>query len=191
MLKKATLLRWFGRHPKIVILHPSGIDPNLRLPESKLALGGLSPSIVGRPAEFRSNEIRAYFNRKCHQALKRRESTTRPSPLRIPDEQPPEHIPQIAPPLSVDESPVTEASPQDMESDRLRKEIMRSFSSDHTPGVVPAVQSQETEPEEPKSRPQHESTYLPSEYDSYWGEQGIPHFRSGLLLRLLNLRLSS
>ncbi|GAM40352.1 hypothetical protein TCE0_038r12639 [Talaromyces pinophilus] len=98
-----------------------------------------------------------------------------PSPLQIPDEQP-QHIPQIAPPLSVDESPVTEASPQDMESDRLRKEIMRSFSSDHTPGIVPTVQSQDTEPEESevKSRPQHESTYLPSEYDSYWGEQGIP-----------------
>lgn len=99
-----------------------------------------------------------------------------PSPLQIPDEQP-QHIPHIAPPLSIDESPVTEASPQDMESDRLRKEIMRSFSSDQTPGVVPTVQSQEAEPEEPeevKSRPQHESTYLPSEYDSYWGEQGIP-----------------
>lgn len=95
-----------------------------------------------------------------------------PSPLQIPDEQP-HHIPQIAPPVSIDESPVTEASPHDMESDRLRKEIMRSFSSDHTPGGVSAEQPQETEPEEPKSRPQHESTYLPSEYDSYWGEQGI------------------
>lgn len=90
------------------------------------------------------------------------------SPLRIPDEQS-EHIPQIAPSLSVDESPITEASTQDMESDRLRKEIMRSFSSEHTP-----VQPQMAAPEEPKSRPQHESTYLPSEYDSYWGEQGIP-----------------
>lgn len=96
-----------------------------------------------------------------------------PSPLQIPDEQP-QYIPQIAPPLSVDESPVTaEASPQDMESDRLRKEIMRSFSSDHTPVVVPVAQPKDAESEEPKSRPQHESTYLPSEYDSYWGEQGI------------------
>uniref|UniRef100_A0A093VP44 Uncharacterized protein n=1 Tax=Talaromyces marneffei PM1 TaxID=1077442 RepID=A0A093VP44_TALMA len=96
-----------------------------------------------------------------------------PSPLQIPDEQPP-HIPQIAQPLTVDESPVTEASPQDMESDRLRKEIMRSFSSDEIPGVVPVPQAQNIDSEEPKSRPHHESTYLPSEYDSYWGEQGIP-----------------
>ncbi|KAF4985773.1 hypothetical protein F66182_16894, partial [Fusarium sp. NRRL 66182] len=95
-----------------------------------------------------------------------------PSPLQIPEEQP-HHIPQIAPPVSIDESPITETSPHYMESDRLRKEIMRSFSSDHTPSVVPAELPQETESEVLKSRPQHESTYLPSEYDSYWGEQGI------------------
>jgi hypothetical protein len=92
------------------------------------------------------------------------EETTRvPSPLQIPEEH--QTIPQIVPSLS------TETSPQDMESDRLRKEIMRSFSSEHIP-----VNQAEENAESGESRSQaRQSVYLPSEYDSYWNDQpGIP-----------------
>lgn len=90
-----------------------------------------------------------------------------PTPLQIPEEHA-QNIPQIVPSLS------TETSPQDMESDRLRKEIMRSFSSDELPGAepLPVVQNVGAEDSNAQVR---QSTYLPSEYDSYWNDhQGIP-----------------
>jgi hypothetical protein len=56
----------------------------------------------------------------------------------------------------------TETSPQDMESDRLRKEIMRSLSPDPTSVEDP-------------SQTGNESTFLPREYDGYLNDhKGIP-----------------
>ncbi|KAH8703518.1 hypothetical protein BGW36DRAFT_369463 [Talaromyces proteolyticus] len=86
-----------------------------------------------------------------------------PTPLEIPQSKSQE-IPQIVPSMS------TETSPQDMESDRLRKEIMRSLSPD--PTSASASPNPETiDFRKSQYRPGHESTYLPSEYDSYWNDQ--------------------
>ena len=60
----------------------------------------------------------------------------------------------------------TESSPNDLESDRLRKELVRELSPqaehfDHKPRPVP----DQTLPNRGRD---HESVVLPSEYDSYW-----------------------
>jgi hypothetical protein len=94
-----------------------------------------------------------------------------PAPLQIPaEEQPPQPssagtVPEIVPSMS------TETSPQDMESDRLRKEIIRSLSPDSPRTGSLATQLPSSEHLEPKSRTRYESTYLPTEYDSYWNEE--------------------
>ncbi|GAD92391.1 predicted protein [Paecilomyces variotii No. 5] len=65
--------------------------------------------------------------------------------------------PQPLPSLS------TETSPQDTESDRLRKEIMRRLSPEGSPA-----------PPESRPEPQREGTQnslIPSEYESYWNDQ--------------------
>lgn len=78
-----------------------------------------------------------------------------PAQLRIPQDQT-HDIPQITPSMSA------ETSPQDMESDRLRKEIMRSLSPDPTSVVDP-------------SQTGNESSYFPKEYDGYLNDhKGIP-----------------
>ncbi|OKL62282.1 hypothetical protein UA08_02493 [Talaromyces atroroseus] len=86
-----------------------------------------------------------------------------PTPLQIPEEHA-QNIPQIVPSLS------TETSPQDLESDRLRKEIMRSFSSEHVSALDAQAEAQNGEYGEYNSQAR-QSTYLPSEYDSYWNDQ--------------------
>ncbi|KAF7136900.1 hypothetical protein CNMCM5793_006515 [Aspergillus hiratsukae] len=77
-----------------------------------------------------------------------------------------EEIPVIVPSVSA------ETSPQDTESDRLRKEIIRSLSRETTP-------SAETEQQDP-TRPQttrqdtetsRQDSLIPSEYERYWSEQ--------------------
>ncbi|KAE8379205.1 hypothetical protein BDV26DRAFT_173182 [Aspergillus bertholletiae] len=84
----------------------------------------------------------------------------RPAPLNISGGlSPPEtSIPAIVPSMS------TENSPQDTESDRLRKEIIRSLSRENTP-------SEEPDPED-RSRPQtsRQDSLIPSEYERYWNE---------------------
>ncbi|KJK67729.1 hypothetical protein P875_00109007 [Aspergillus parasiticus SU-1] len=84
----------------------------------------------------------------------------RPAPLKISGNMsPPENsIPAIVPSLS------TENSPQDTESDRLRKEIIRSLSRENTP-------SEEPDPQD-RSRPQtsRQDSLIPSEYERYWNE---------------------
>ncbi|CRG91285.1 Serine-rich adhesin for platelets [Talaromyces islandicus] len=78
-----------------------------------------------------------------------------PTQLRIPQDQT-RDVTQINPSMS------TETSPQDMESDRLRKEIMRSLSPD--PTTI-----------EDASHTGNESTFLPKEYDSYLNDhRGVP-----------------
>ncbi|PYH47849.1 uncharacterized protein BP01DRAFT_354385 [Aspergillus saccharolyticus JOP 1030-1] len=66
-------------------------------------------------------------------------------------------VPIIIPSMSTDDSP------QDTESDRLRKEIMRTLSRENTP-------TKEQEEEEPASRPEAErqDSLIPSEYERYW-----------------------
>lgn len=92
-----------------------------------------------------------------------------PTPLRIPSEPHPQPgsstgtIPEIVPSMS------TETSPQDLESDRLRKEIIRSLSPETPDMKGSSTQVPQAEHLEP--RPRYESTYLPTEYDSYWNEE--------------------
>ena len=61
----------------------------------------------------------------------------------------------------------TESSPNDLESDRLRKELVRELSPqaenfNHAPRSEPQDESFTNQ------RQGHESTFLPSEYESYW-----------------------
>jgi hypothetical protein len=62
----------------------------------------------------------------------------------------------------------TESSPNDLESDRLRKELVRELS--------PHIESFDEnsrisqEPQSPTRAAGHESMFLPSEYDSYWND---------------------
>ncbi|RAH84802.1 hypothetical protein BO86DRAFT_386876 [Aspergillus japonicus CBS 114.51] len=87
-----------------------------------------------------------------------------PAPLSIGS-----HPVTSAPALTHDGVPIiipsmsTDNSPQDTESDRLRKEIMRTLSCETTP-------SKEQEEEEPASRPEAErqDSLIPSEYERYW-----------------------
>ena len=61
----------------------------------------------------------------------------------------------------------TESSPNDLESDRLRKELVRELSPQaENFDQAPTSHPQDTSPAtQPQGR---ESTFLPSEYDSYW-----------------------
>lgn len=75
-----------------------------------------------------------------------------PTQLHIPQDQT-RDVPQITSSMS------TETSPQDMESDRLRKEIMRSLSPDPTAAGDPS----------------ESESYFPKEYDGYSNDhKGIP-----------------
>jgi hypothetical protein len=65
-----------------------------------------------------------------------------------------------------------ETSPQDTESDRLRKEIIRSLSRETTPSAEPEQQ----DPTRPQTARQDTETsrqdsLIPSEYERYWSEQ--------------------
>lgn len=88
----------------------------------------------------------------------------RPSPLNINTQQVGEgrekqNVPVIIPSLSTDDSP------QDTESDRLRKEIIRSLSRENTP--TDDLDQQD------RSRPQtgRQDSLIPSEYERYWSEE--------------------
>lgn len=68
----------------------------------------------------------------------------------------------------------TDTSPQDTESDRLRKEIVRSLSPQ------PAFdRSESSTPLESRSRIRQESTLIPSEYDSYWNDSSFHQTAGG------------
>lgn len=75
--------------------------------------------------------------------------------------------PQMLPTLS------TQTSPQDEESDKLRKEIIKSLSpnvSDAEAGqrLAPPEVPDNNDTEDSTAIGARESTYLPSEYDNYW-----------------------
>ncbi|PYH88337.1 hypothetical protein BO71DRAFT_403957 [Aspergillus ellipticus CBS 707.79] len=69
-------------------------------------------------------------------------------------------VPVVIPSLS------TENSPQDFESDRLRKEIMRSLSRENTP-------SQELENPVDSQTESGQGSLIPSEYERYWSEEPL------------------
>ncbi|KAL2008965.1 hypothetical protein VTN00DRAFT_7159 [Thermoascus crustaceus] len=99
-------------------------------------------------------------------------------PLRIPsgqqlsNEAPTMGVPELVRSMCTDKSLSTETSPQDTESDRLRKEIMRSLGPmDFPPGEIRTSHASESQRLEPQKSVQDESTVIPSEYDSYWNEQ--------------------
>ena len=93
----------------------------------------------------------------------------RPYPIETGDETTPSR-PQILPTMS------TETSPNDYESDRLRKQLVRELSPhvEHFPEdqlMMPSV----SQPDEPGLSPspstrrqEHDSMFLPQEYESYW-----------------------
>ncbi|KAI9703379.1 MAG: hypothetical protein M1836_007947 [Candelina mexicana] len=77
--------------------------------------------------------------------------------------------PQMLPTLS------TETSPNDQESDRLRKEIVRTLSPtstnlDHAPGFPTDLQKTSSIPT--GANDSRGSTLFPSEYESYWASAG-------------------
>ncbi|KAI9889133.1 MAG: hypothetical protein M1814_005795 [Vezdaea aestivalis] len=77
----------------------------------------------------------------------------------------------------------TETSPQDQESDRLRKEIVKSLTPVHTNDSVSSIPI-ESPPQRTTSDSSRiagksrESTFLPSEYDSYWASTDTPSLPS-------------
>ena len=69
----------------------------------------------------------------------------------------------------------TENSPQDYESDRLRKELVRELSPsssqfDRSGGSIPPAGSRPDSTQVGHSTQGHESMALPQEYDSYWND---------------------
>jgi hypothetical protein len=75
--------------------------------------------------------------------------------------------PQMLPTLS------TQTSPQDEESDKLRKEIIKSLSpnvsdAEASQRMAPSEIPDNTHAEDSTTPGARESTYLPSEYDNYW-----------------------
>ncbi|KAI9835407.1 MAG: hypothetical protein M1819_002325 [Sarea resinae] len=82
------------------------------------------------------------------------------------------NLPEIAPPVRPPMLPSmsTDPSPQDQESDRLRKEIVKSLSPmpSDDPGL-PEADENTTRSSAVYADPTRESTLLPSEYESYWG----------------------
>lgn len=136
---------------------PAASEPPVGHHEDSTIIADSGPEMVHEPIGPSESRVVPTENRNAVQGNPRA-----PTPLEIPEDQPRE-IPQIIPSMS------TETSPQDMESDRLRKEIIRSLSPD-TSGVERQSNLLSAGPGESQDRPKHESTYLPSEYDSYWNE---------------------
>ena len=110
----------------------------------------------------------------------------RPHPIETPSERTPVR-PQVLPTMS------TETSPNDYESDRLRKEIVRELSPhvEHFPeeqfgGTHRAQASHSSIPATSViQRQDHDSMFLPTEYDSYWngsnsGRDSMSHRTSHL-----------
>lgn len=99
-------------------------------------------------------------------------------PLRIPSgqqlssEAPTMGVPELVRSMGTDKSLSTETSPQDTESDRLRKEIMRSLGPmDFPPREIRTSHASESQRLEPQKSVQDESALIPSQYDTYWNEQ--------------------
>ncbi|KAL2000645.1 hypothetical protein VTN02DRAFT_2798 [Thermoascus thermophilus] len=99
-------------------------------------------------------------------------------PLRIPSgpqpssEAPTMGVPELVQSAGTDKSLSTEASPQDTESDRLRKEIMRSLGPvDFPPREIRTSHASEPQRLEFQKSVPDESTIISSPYDTYWNEQ--------------------
>ncbi|MCJ1473500.1 hypothetical protein MMC13_002151 [Lambiella insularis] len=93
----------------------------------------------------------------------------RPFPINVVNETTPSR-PQIYPTMS------TETSPNDYESDRLRKQLVRELSpaTEHFPddsmarANEPQVEGSALQNSPSTRRQDHDSMFLPQEYDSYW-----------------------
>ncbi|MCJ1286029.1 hypothetical protein MMC26_005371 [Xylographa opegraphella] len=93
----------------------------------------------------------------------------RPYPIETVNETTPSR-PQILPTMS------TETSPNDYESDRLRKQLVRELSPhvEHFPEdqlMMPSVSQYDESGNSPSPsvrRQEHDSMFLPQEYESYW-----------------------
>ncbi|OJJ75592.1 hypothetical protein ASPBRDRAFT_26160 [Aspergillus brasiliensis CBS 101740] len=98
-----------------------------------------------------------------------------PAPLSVGGNHPPSEptittgdgVPVIIPSFSTDNSP------QDTESDRLRKEIIRSLSRENTP-------SEDRDPEEERrlEAPQQDSSLMLDEYERYWTKEALSTSRN-------------
>ncbi|RAH52210.1 hypothetical protein BO85DRAFT_524603 [Aspergillus piperis CBS 112811] len=99
-----------------------------------------------------------------------------PAPLSVGGSHPPpeptittgDGVPVIIPSFSTDNSP------QDTESDRLRKEIIRSLSRENTPSEDP-----DHEEERRLDAPQQDSSHMLDEYERYWTKEALPTSREG------------
>ncbi|PYH60415.1 uncharacterized protein BO96DRAFT_328592 [Aspergillus niger CBS 101883] len=99
-----------------------------------------------------------------------------PAPLSVGTSHPPSEptittgdgVPVIIPSFSTDNSP------QDTESDRLRKEIIRSLSRENTPSEDP-----DHEDERRLEAPQQDSSVMLDEYERYWTKEALPTSRDG------------
>ncbi|KAI9863068.1 MAG: hypothetical protein M1824_000756 [Vezdaea acicularis] len=108
-----------------------------------------------------------YFPPAQNLATSQQQSSRAPQPARIK--------PQLLPALS------TETSPNDQESDRLRKEIVRSLSPQSSSAKDSfSAAFDDNKPDRTKSDASQiigqsrESTFLPSEYESYWATTSEP-----------------
>ncbi|PWY68535.1 hypothetical protein BO94DRAFT_540212 [Aspergillus sclerotioniger CBS 115572] len=127
---------------------------------------GAAPSVVGEmstetPSELPPN-IRATSQKAAVQLPQAGKDL--PAPLSVGISHPSEPtittgdgVPVIIP------SPSAENSPQDMESDRLRKEIIRSLSRENTPSEDPDHED-ELRPEAPRQ----DSSSMLDEYERFW-----------------------
>ncbi|KAE8359896.1 hypothetical protein BDV27DRAFT_47763 [Aspergillus caelatus] len=143
---------------------PSPDNSPLRRPvvtnNDTIAPESLAEMSSGLPSDSPQDQSTPTYQQATVQPTTTAAAEDRPAPLKISGNMsPPENsIPAIVPSLS------TENSPQDTESDRLRKEIIRSLSRENTP-------SEEADPQD-RSRPQtsRQDSLIPSEYERYWNE---------------------
>ncbi|EAW09330.1 uncharacterized protein ACLA_035330 [Aspergillus clavatus NRRL 1] len=134
-----------------------------------------APSMLGEMSSETPTDSTSSF----HQPLPHRASVqlppaaALPAPLNISSTQTLDSsaqqpgVPVIIPSIS------TENSPQDTESDRLRKEIIRSLSRENTPGAEPQQQDEGFRPQATRQDTEisQQDSLIPSEYERYWSEQ--------------------
>jgi hypothetical protein len=93
--------------------------------------------------------------------------------------------PQMLPTLS------TQTSPQDEESDKLRKEIVKSLSPrasnvDDRHGLFPEAGTEQSSTDDPAGHGTRESTYLSGVYDNYWEPTNESESGPGLMEEKVN-----
>ncbi|RHZ43741.1 uncharacterized protein CDV56_100187, partial [Aspergillus thermomutatus] len=168
-------------HRRDLSLPSPGNSPS-RKPIINNSAEATAPSVLGEMSSETPSESPPDSSSSFHQPLPHRASVLLPqtgsgrdlpAPLNVgtnPTADSPikshEEIPVFIPSISA------ETSPQDTESDRLRKEIIRSLSRETTPSAETEQQNptrpQNTRQETENSR---QDSLIPSEYERYWSEQ--------------------